>query len=243
MSSVSTVAGCRRFSFRHVVVGFLFLLPWFSWRCRLGVGGVELFSPQGFNKDVRQVAVRFSEAMVALGDPDLAEPFVVDCPVPGTGRWLDHRNWVYDFEYDVPGAVRCPVRVAPGRRGRFAAIAWSRRSTRSTPADRAFWTTDPRRGAEKNPAVVDERQVFLLALDGVAGHCRHPPTRPMPPAGARRRYPGRGCRRRSAGGNTACVGSGVSANALRPGSVNARPSSPSDPATAMDRVVLVRVPR
>ena len=66
---------------------------------------VESFSPQGFNKDVRQVAVRFSAAMVALGDPGRTSPFVVDCPIPGTGRWIDERHWVYDFEYEVPGAV------------------------------------------------------------------------------------------------------------------------------------------
>lgn len=68
---------------------------------------VEMFSPAGYAKDVRQVAVRFSEAMVALGDPRRLDPFGVDCEVPGNGRWIDERNWVYDFDYDVPGAVRC----------------------------------------------------------------------------------------------------------------------------------------
>ncbi|MCY3838822.1 MAG: hypothetical protein OXH09_09310 [Gammaproteobacteria bacterium] len=72
---------------------------------------VESFSPQGFNKDVRQVAVRFSAAMVALGDPGRTGPFVVDCPVPGTGRWIDERHWVYDFEYDVPSAVMCRFKL------------------------------------------------------------------------------------------------------------------------------------
>jgi uncharacterized protein YuzE len=36
---------------------------------------VELFSPQGTIKGVRQVAVRFSAPMVTFGDPRLPEPF------------------------------------------------------------------------------------------------------------------------------------------------------------------------
>ena len=68
---------------------------------------IESFSPTGHTKDVGQVAVRFSEPMVALGDPDTSDPFAVACDVPGNGRWIDDRNWVYDFAYDVPGAERC----------------------------------------------------------------------------------------------------------------------------------------
>ena len=68
---------------------------------------IELFSPQGSLKDVRQVSVRFSAAMVAFGDPRLAEPFSIDCPVAGRGRWADGRNWVYDFEADLAAGVVC----------------------------------------------------------------------------------------------------------------------------------------
>ena len=57
---------------------------------------VESFSPAGSVKQVRQVAARFSESMVALGDPRLVAPFVVDCAAPGHGRWVDVRHWVYD---------------------------------------------------------------------------------------------------------------------------------------------------
>ena len=128
---------------------------------------VESFSPQGFNKDVRQVAVRFSEAMVALGDPDLAEPFVVDCPVPGTGRWIDHRHWVYDFEYDVPSAVVCRFELRQDAR--------TLTGDRLEPQEYAFHTGGPSILDHRPKAwrtwettVVDERQVFLLALDGVA---------------------------------------------------------------------------
>ncbi len=74
---------------------------------------VEVFSPQGEVKGVRQVAARFSEPMVAFGDPRLADPFDIDCPQPGAGRWADQRNWVFDFERDLPAGVRCSFHVKP----------------------------------------------------------------------------------------------------------------------------------
>jgi hypothetical protein len=47
---------------------------------------VELFSPQGTVKQVRQVRARFSEPMVPFADPRAAaQPFVIDCAEKGTG--------------------------------------------------------------------------------------------------------------------------------------------------------------
>src|SRR5512139_3208177 len=58
---------------------------------------VEMFSPQGVVKGVRQVSVRFSEPMVPFGDPQgLMEPFDILCPEKGTSRWADGKNWIYD---------------------------------------------------------------------------------------------------------------------------------------------------
>src|SRR5574341_917801 len=67
---------------------------------------VASFTPQGTVKGVRQVTARFSEPMVPLGDPRAADPFEVTCPEPGTGRWLDSRDWVYDFPRELPAGVR-----------------------------------------------------------------------------------------------------------------------------------------
>jgi hypothetical protein len=42
---------------------------------------VEMFSPQGTGKGIRQVSVRFSEQMVPLGDPrGIVESFGIVCP-------------------------------------------------------------------------------------------------------------------------------------------------------------------
>lgn len=64
--------------------------------------GVEFFSPQGAVKGVRQVNVRFSEQMVSFGDPFVQEPFDIKCPEKSYGRWMDGKNWEYDFDRDLP---------------------------------------------------------------------------------------------------------------------------------------------
>ena len=124
---------------------------------------IDSFSPSGYNKDVRQVAVRFSADMVRLGDPDVPDPFAVRCPTPGSGRWVDERTWVYDFEHDVPGAVQCRFRLRRGTRTLDgASLAGERTHT--------FNTGGPsiRETLPAHYDQVDERQVFLLALDAVA---------------------------------------------------------------------------
>ena len=122
---------------------------------------VEMFSPTGYAKDVRQVGVRFSEAMVALGDPGRLDPFSVDCEVPGNGRWIDERNWVYDFDYDVPGAVRCGFQL----RNDVRTLAGERIHA---PPEYAFHSGGPAIVGREPHGGADERQVFMLALDAVA---------------------------------------------------------------------------
>ena len=122
---------------------------------------IESFSPTGYTKDVRQVAVRFSEAMVTLGEPEQSDPFAVDCEVPGKGRWIDERHWVYDFDYDVPGAVRC--------RFSLRAVRTVAGEPVKAPPEYAFHTGGPAIiDWEPEFGRVDERQVFLLVLDAVA---------------------------------------------------------------------------
>ena len=80
---------------------------------------VDVFTPQGQAKGVRQVAVRFTEPMVAFGDPRLSDPFTVRCDgdaerLKGRGRWADPNNWVYDFEADLPAGQRCRFTLIPG---------------------------------------------------------------------------------------------------------------------------------
>jgi hypothetical protein len=138
------------------------------------VARVELFSPQGTVRSVRQVAVRFSQPMVALGDPRLPDPFEVSCPEPGRGRWVDPRHWAYEFPRDLPAGVACRFALRPG-------VAAQDGTPLSGPREFRFDTGGPAVRVslpyEGHPAI-DERQVFLLATDGpadaatVAAHAR-----------------------------------------------------------------------
>jgi alpha-2-macroglobulin len=141
---------------------FLFSFLLGSWAYAADVPSVEFFSPQGTVKTVRQVAVRFSEAMVPFGDPrGLIEPFDVDCSEKGAGRWADGRNWVYDFERDLPAGIRCEFRLRPGRKALSGKeIAGQSLFSFSTggPSIRA---STPYEGSQ----YVDEEQIFILILD------------------------------------------------------------------------------
>jgi hypothetical protein len=84
-------------------------------RAQGDVAEIVTFNPEGFVKGVRQVRVKFSEAMTAMGDPqDRLQPFIIDCPVKGSSKWEDSTNWVYDFEKDLPGGIRVAFKLRPG---------------------------------------------------------------------------------------------------------------------------------
>ncbi|MEN3113218.1 alpha-2-macroglobulin [Uliginosibacterium paludis] len=124
---------------------------------------VEAFSPQGEIKDVRQVVARFSEPMVAFGDPRLASPFEVKCEAKGNGHWVDARNWAYDFDADLPAGLRCRFTTRAKLTTQAGAPVTPGTFNFSTggPAIRESW---PDQGEE----AIDERQVFLLGLDAMA---------------------------------------------------------------------------
>ncbi|MEW6272741.1 MAG: MG2 domain-containing protein, partial [Thermodesulfobacteriota bacterium] len=118
------------------------------------------FSPRGTVKQVRQAVARFATPMVAYGDPKAADPLSAECPVAGTGRWLDARTWVYDFVRTLPGGVRCAFRLRPG----LADLAGA-----ALPAggDLAFDTGGPAIVSSMPSAgeTIDAEQALLLRLD------------------------------------------------------------------------------
>jgi uncharacterized protein YfaS (alpha-2-macroglobulin family) len=124
---------------------------------------VETFSPQGTVKEIRQVAVRFSEQMVPFGNARLVEPFEINCPEKGKARWADGKNWIYDFDRDIPAGVVCEFSLKPDLRtlsGRT--MAGQKRFSFSTGGP-AIKISYPREGDER----IDEEQIFVLALDAV----------------------------------------------------------------------------
>ena len=127
---------------------------------------IQVFTPQGEAKGVRQVSVRFSEPMVAFGDPLLADPFGVQCEgdearVKGKGRWADARNWVYDFDFDLPAGQRCRFTIKADLKSFKGEQVEGPREFAFHTGGPAVMSSLPREGSE----TIDEEQVFLLALD------------------------------------------------------------------------------
>jgi hypothetical protein len=127
---------------------------------------VDVFTPQGEAKGVRQVAVRFTEPMVSFGDLRLADPFEIRCEgdaarLKGQGRWADARNWVYDFDADLPAGQRCAFTLKAGLESAAGEAATGGREFSFHTGGPAVLTSMPAAGYEQ----IDGEQWFLLAFD------------------------------------------------------------------------------
>jgi hypothetical protein len=125
---------------------------------------VESFSPQGTVKRLRQATARFSEPMVPFGDPRLGEPFAIDCPEAGKGRWVDARNFVHDFERDLPAGVRCTFTLKANLKTLDGKSLTGTQAFSFSTGGPAVWLSAPYDGASD----IDEQQIFVLGLDAVA---------------------------------------------------------------------------
>jgi uncharacterized protein YfaS (alpha-2-macroglobulin family) len=126
--------------------------------------GIELFTPEGAVSQVRQATARFTAPMVAFGDLRAPAPIEVECPVPGAGRWVDERTWAYDFERDLPGAVRCRFSLRRGLRDLAGQPVEGKREFLLTTGGPAVLQSQPYDGS----GGIDERQAFVLALSAPA---------------------------------------------------------------------------
>ncbi|MBF0178180.1 MAG: alpha-2-macroglobulin [Magnetococcales bacterium] len=114
-------------------------------------------------KKVRQVKARFALPMVSFGDPRLEDPFAIDCPEAGKGRWVDSHNWVYDFARDLPGGIRCTFTASPNLHTLAGApVTGNNRFSFSTGGPTILRSLPGFRN------MVDEEQTFILFLDAQA---------------------------------------------------------------------------
>jgi uncharacterized protein YfaS (alpha-2-macroglobulin family) len=126
---------------------------------------VTSVSPQGEVAQVRQVTVKFSEAVVALGDLRLPDPFNVSCEgaaPQGSGRWSDGRVWLYDFRDPLPAGTRCTLKARPEWKPLTGALTGTTRFSFSTGGP-AVVSVSPYGGSS-----IEEDQHFLLQLTGPA---------------------------------------------------------------------------
>ena len=124
-------------------------------------------TPQGEVAQVRQVVVRFDQAVVPLGDLRQEAPYSLECQgaVPkGEGRWINDRQWAYDFQQDLGPGVRCQAKPRPGWRPLVAAAG-----TWSQPKAFAFQTGGPAViRVSPSGGEIEEQQHWLLTLNGPA---------------------------------------------------------------------------
>ncbi len=128
---------------------------------------ISSFSPQGEVAKVRQVVARFDSAAVRFGDLQAAAPFTVQCGdaevSKGSGRWTSEREWVFDFEIDLPPGARCTAQPTSSLKSP-AGAPWKGAKSYS------FNTGGPfvQRVLPGSWEALDEEQFFVLKLSGPA---------------------------------------------------------------------------
>lgn len=89
------------------LLSFLLFLPVFAQQ-QISVKSV---TPTGSQRHVDQIRIEFSQPMVKLGEYRVDTPAQSDCFKNGQGRWVDTKNWVYDFNKHLPGGHACEIKV------------------------------------------------------------------------------------------------------------------------------------
>ncbi|HEX8668697.1 MAG TPA: MG2 domain-containing protein [Allosphingosinicella sp.] len=118
-------------------------------------------TPGTDGRTITRFTIRFSDPMIALGRQE-APPFEMDCPVDGSGQWIDTTTYVWDYAKPLPGSTVCTATLSDTLRtlaGREIT------GTRSFPIDSGGpFAVDvlPSNGEEG----IDEDQVFFIAANG-----------------------------------------------------------------------------
>ena len=117
---------------------------------------------------IDRFTLRFSEAMVALGDPRAIAPATSTCPAiasGGGGHWVDAQTWVLEFAPALPPATRCTVTL----RETLATLAGARiLGLRQFSLDTAGPSVRAVLAPGEDGSAIDEDQVFLVATNGRA---------------------------------------------------------------------------
>ena len=124
-------------------------------------------SPQGEVAQVRQVLVRFDEAAVSFGDPKAAAAATLSCSdsqaSKGAGRWINAREWAFDFEADLAPGIACSLQLREGLKAASGAVLKSTGRYAFSTGGPFVRNTIPNAGER-----IDEDQFFILQLNGPA---------------------------------------------------------------------------
>jgi len=133
-------------------------------------------TPRGEVAQVQQVVLKFSEAVVAFGDPRLTDPATVTCQggsAAGAGRWSSDRVWLFDLREPLGPGARCEVAVRSDWKPAPAASAGASAAVATlTGASRFSFSTGGPAVLAIEPraegSIVEEDQHFVLRLNGAA---------------------------------------------------------------------------
>ena len=130
-------------------------------------------SPRGEVAQVRQITVKFSQAVVAFGDLRLPDPLRVSCQgaaPAGAGRWANDRVWLYEFREPLPPGTRCTLKARAEWKPIATGDAPKDGGVLTGPTDYSFNTGGPQIVSAQPPdgAQIAEDQYFLLNLSGAA---------------------------------------------------------------------------
>ncbi|MGV3571351.1 MAG: alpha-2-macroglobulin family protein [Ramlibacter sp.] len=126
---------------------------------------VTSVTPQGEVARVRQIVAKFDTAAVTFGDPKAQAPLALSCSdaqaTAGNGRWTGDKQWVFDFENDLPPGIQCTVTAKPG----FV----SPQGGALAPGNWRFHTGGPFvQELRPSGGRIDEEQFFAMRLNGAA---------------------------------------------------------------------------
>lgn len=144
---------------QRVIFSFLAIL--ISMNCAQAAR-VVTFSPQGVVARVQSIQVGFDSEVVALGNIQAPDPFVVSCDddtLTGVGRWIDGRHWVYEFTHRPEAGVSCTVVPAADFRDLEGRAIED--------AERYAFSTGGPRVTSRTPwsGTIDEDQIFILTFN------------------------------------------------------------------------------
>ena len=153
----------RRLRINACLLGLLVLVFWPAAQAMQ----ITSLSPQGEVARVNQLVAKWDEAAVNFGDPKAPAPLTINCnqanTARGTGRWTSEKEWVFDFDNDLPPGLRCMVQTVPSFKSpKGADISGKTRFSFSTGGP---FVQDVRPYTDE---AIDENQHFLLSLNGPA---------------------------------------------------------------------------
>ena len=128
---------------------------------------ISSLSPQGEVAQVRQLVVKFDESAVNVGDPKAPAPVNLTCSdaqaSAGSGRWINERQWAFEFERDLQPGVSCTAQARPEfKSAKGAALSGTTRFKFNTGGP-LVQSTQP-----YSDSRIDEEQFFTLQLNGDA---------------------------------------------------------------------------